>query len=97
MTIVDLEEYCDKSERGYITNVDTIIKLAKACDDIVVVGCQDSICPPKAYKDKSWEELCDVIISRENSSLWQLYSKDSRVASEFYSLIKSQPPSVIRE
>ncbi len=91
MTIVDLEKYCDKSERGYITNIDTIIKLARACDDIidiVIVGCLENDFIPKAYKDENWEDMCDVIISREDSSLWQLNSKDNRITREFYSLIE---------
>ena len=90
MQIVDLEEYCNKSTKGYITDFETIIALARACDDIVdvlIVGCQKEDNIPKAFRDSNWENQCDVIISREDSSLWQLYSNDKRISNEFYSLI----------
>jgi len=90
MSIVDLEIYCDNSENGYVTDLDVIVKLAKACSDIVdivVVACQENSNIPKAYKDGGWEKACEVIISREDSSLWLLTSKNSQIMDEFYSLM----------
>lgn len=90
MPMVEFEKHCDGSKQGYITDLTTLLNLNKACEDIieiVVVGCKLESDIPKAFKDKKWEEKCDVIISLDDSSLWQLASKNNEIDMRFNSLV----------
>ncbi len=89
MSIVELEQYCDQSDKGFITDFSTMIKLSKACIDIVevlVIGCEGKNKIPKPYKTPNWEDNCAVIISKEDSSLWQLFSINEDIMDAFYLL-----------
>ncbi|MBI9091025.1 MAG: hypothetical protein JEZ12_17575 [Desulfobacterium sp.] len=82
MNIVELEKYCDNSPKGYIIDFSKLMTLSKTFKDIIdilIVGCEEEGKIPKAYKDDNWENNCNVIISREDSSLWQLFSQNSNI------------------
>ena len=89
--IVFLEESLAKliSDNGFITDFSTMIKLSKACIDIVevlVIGCEGKNKIPKPYKTPNWEDNCAVIISKEDGSLWQLFSINEDIMDAFYLL-----------
>lgn len=82
MNIVELENYCNISPKGFIIEYKDLMKLAKVFEDIidiVIVGCISEEDIPEAYKAANWEVNCKVIISREDSSLWQLFSQNSKI------------------
>ncbi len=90
MNIVELEKHCDISPKGYLLDFNKLITLSKTLKDIIdilIVGCEGEEEIPKAYKDDGWEDICKVIISREDSSLWQLFSQNSNILHEFKKII----------
>ena len=90
MNMVELEKYCDDVSQGYIIDFAKLMKLSKAVEDIIdilIVGCESVEDIPKAYKTENWENICKVIISREDSSLWQLFSQDIKIMQVFKKII----------
>lgn len=86
MSVVELEKYCDDSPQGYIIDFMMLLELSKALKDVIdilIVGCESTKKIPKAYKTNSWESMCRVIISREDSSLWQFFSDDKNILIKF--------------
>jgi hypothetical protein len=80
--IVELEKYCDNSPKGFILKFDDLLKISQVCqdiEDILIIACYSEKEIPKAYTTKNWEDNCQVIISREDSSFWELYSPNSEI------------------
>ena len=91
MDIVELEVYCHEAKRGYILPFSSLVQLSGSCKDIIditVVACKELQCVP-SFKDSNWEAQCDVIITRHDSSLWELYSTDERIMNEFRVVFES--------
>lgn len=90
MSMMQLEQYCDKSNQGYLIEFDLLVELATSCDDIIeilVTGCCHQNHMPKAFQDDDWEKKCNIIISRADSSLWQLYSTEKSLMCLFESVV----------
>ena len=90
LNVVELEKYCDESQKGFILNFEKLIDISKNTEDIIdilIIGCDTIEEMPKAYKTKNWEKLCKIIISREDSSLWQLFSQDPYIMNEFENIL----------
>ncbi len=83
-----LEDKCKSSRNGVILPFETLIDLSAACDDIIdvlLVGCKKESDIPKANAEDGWESHCDIIISREDSTIWELFSTIEEIMQIFNS------------
>lgn len=93
INMIELEKKCRSSTNGMIISFEKLNELSLVLDDLIdvlLVGCEDRKRIPRAYKVHNWEDMCDIIISREDSSIWQLYSKDTNISKIFSDLVDSK-------
>ncbi len=88
MTMVELERRCDPHD-GLIVSRQQLVALSDACEDIIellLLGCAPTRKIPRAYADDDWERECEIVISYEDSSMWELYAREPEVMARLESL-----------
>lgn len=91
MNMLEFEKRCKESLNGISINYDKLIEIAVTCDDIIdilLTGYSKGQEATKAYKDDEWESKCEIIVSREDSTLWRLFSKNDDIMKCFTEVSK---------
>lgn len=93
MSMLELEEKCRNSEFGVSIEFAKIKELAVVCNDIIdilIVGCKKGKTISRVFLNKKCDENCEIVIYREDSTIWELYSFSEEHMQLFQNLKKTE-------